>query len=170
MPSMRSLWRRLLPTGPSRGYNRCVWRPTRDNSVVPEPQGQRKVAILVAISVSTVLLSILPRLNGWKAGRTELGGLHHHGRRMTFTGGKRSSAVLAACEKRRSGLAPSITQGHGTTTGSSIFGMPTQQVPPGNLLIGLWSHGRLVLSCLINLITWIYNFNQEIKSDQHWAS
>ena len=28
----------------------------------------------------------------------------------------------------------------------------------------------LVLSCLINLITWIYNFNQEIKSDQHWAS
>jgi len=27
-----------------------------------------------------------------------------------------------------------------------------------------------VLSCLINLITWIYNFNQEIKSDQHWAS
>ena len=25
-------------------------------------------------------------------------------------------------------------------------------------------------SCLINLITWIYNFNQEIKSDQHWAS
>merc|ERR1712146_862819 len=29
---------------------------------------------------------------------------------------------------RRSGLAPSITQGHGTKTGSSIFGMPTQQV------------------------------------------
>ena len=26
-----------------------------------------------------------------------------------------------------------------------------------------------VLSCLINLVTWIYNFNQEIKSDQHWA-
>ena len=22
---------------------------------------------------------------------------------------------------------------------------------------------------LINLVTWIYNFNQEIKSDQHWA-
>ena len=77
-----------------------------------------------------MLLSILPRLNGWKAGRTELGG---HGRRMTFTGGKRSSAVLAACEKRRSGLAPSTTQGHGTKTGSSIFGMPTQQVPPGSL-------------------------------------
>ena len=68
MPSMRSLWRRLLPTGPSRGYNRRVWRPMRDNSVVPEPQGQGKVA------------------NGWKAGRTELGGLHHHGRRMIFTG------------------------------------------------------------------------------------
>ena len=101
MPSMRSLWRRLLPTGPSRGYNRCVWRPMRDNSVVPEPQGQGKVAILVAISVSIVLLSILPRLNGCKAGRTELGDLHHYG---------------------------------------------------------------LVLSCLINLITWIYNFNQEIKS------
>ena len=30
--------------------------------------------------------------------------------------------------------------------------------------------GHGVLSCLINLITWIYNFNQEIKSDQHWAS
>ena len=28
----------------------------RDNSVVPEPQGQGKVAILVAISVSIVLL------------------------------------------------------------------------------------------------------------------
>ena len=27
----------------------------------------------------------------------------------------------------------------------------------------------LVLSCLIGLATWIYNFNQEIKSDQHWA-
>ena len=128
MPSVRSLWRRLLPTGPSRGYNRCVWRPMRDKSVVPEPQGQGKVAILVAISVSIVLLSILPRLNGCKAGRTELGDLHHYGRRMTFTGGKRSSAVLAACEKRRSGLAPSITQGHGTKSGSSIFGMPTQQV------------------------------------------
>ena len=25
------------------------------------------------------------------------------------------------------------------------------------------------MSCLINLITWIYNFNQEIKSDQHWC-
>ena len=29
------------------------------------------------------------------------------------------------------------------------------------------STALLVLSCLINLITWIYNFNQEIKSDQH---
>ena len=65
----------------------------RDISVVPEPQGQGKVAILVAIEASIVLLSILPRLNGFKAGRTELGGLHHYGRRMTFTGGKRSSAV-----------------------------------------------------------------------------
>ena len=92
--------------------------------MVPEPQGQGKVAILVAISVSIVLLSILPRLNGCKAGRTELGDLHHYGRRMTFTGGKRSSAVLAACEKRRSGLAPSTTQGPGTKTESSIFGMP----------------------------------------------
>ena len=54
----------------------------RDISVVPEPQGQGKVAILVAISVSIVLLSILPRLNGCKAGRTELGDLHHYGRRM----------------------------------------------------------------------------------------
>ena len=27
----------------------------------------------------------------------------------------------------------------------------------------------LVLSCLVNLITWIYNFKQEIKSNQHWA-
>ncbi len=26
----------------------------------------------------------------------------------------------------------------------------------------------LVLSCLINLVTWIYNFKQEIKSNQHW--
>ena len=100
----------------------------RDISVVPEPQGQGKVAILVAISVSIALLSILPRLNGWKAGRTELGGLHHHGRRMTFTGAKRSSAVLAAYEMRRSGLAPSTTQEPGTKTESSIFGMPNQQV------------------------------------------
>ena len=29
---------------------------------------------------------------------------------------------------------------------------------------------HLSLPCLVNLITWIYNFNQEIKSDQHWAS
>ena len=140
------LWRRLLPTGPSRGYNRSVWRPMRDIFVVPGPQGQGKVAILVAISVSIVLLSILPRLNGWKAGRTELGGLHHHLRQMTFTGGKRSSAVLAACEKRRSGLAPSTTQGHGTKTESSIFGMPTQQVPPGSFRIGL---GRVDGRCLL---------------------
>ena len=47
-PSARSLWRRLLPTGPSRGYNRTVWRPMRDIFVVPEPQGQGKVATLVA--------------------------------------------------------------------------------------------------------------------------
>ena len=46
--------------------------------MVPGPQGQGKVAILVAMQASIVLLSILPRLNGWKAGRTELGGLHHH--------------------------------------------------------------------------------------------
>ena len=26
-----------------------------------------------------------------------------------------------------------------------------------------------VMSCLINLITWISNFKQEIKSNQHWA-
>ena len=147
MPSMRSLWRRLLPTGPSRGYNRCVWRPMRDNSVVPEPQGQGKVAILVAISVSIVLLSILPRLNGCKAGRTELGDLHHYGRRMTFTGGKRSSAVLAACEKRRSGLAPSTTQGHGTKTGSSIFGMPDHQTPRAASVsaLAVWT----VAACLL---------------------
>ena len=43
---------------------------------------------------------------------------------MIFTGGKRSSAVLAACEKRRSGLAPKTTQGPGTKTESSqIFGV-----------------------------------------------
>ena len=53
---------------------------------------------------------------------------------MIFTGGKRSSAVLAACEKRRSGLAPKTTQGPGTKTESSIFGMPNQQVPPGSFL------------------------------------
>ena len=29
--------------------------------------------------------------------------------------------------------------------------------------------GRIVLSCLIDLVTWIYNFKQEIKSNQHWA-
>ena len=29
--------------------------------------------------------------------------------------------------------------------------------------------GGCVLSCLINLITWISNFKQEIKSNQHWA-
>ena len=47
-PSARSLWRRLLPTGPSRGSSRPVWRPMRDIFVVPEPQGQGKVANLVA--------------------------------------------------------------------------------------------------------------------------
>ena len=51
---------------------------------------------------------------------------------MIFTGGKRFSAVMAACEKRRSGLAPSTTQGPGTKTESSIFGMPNQQIPPGS--------------------------------------
>ena len=69
----------------------------RDIYVVPEPQGQDKMAILVAIEANIVLLSILPRLNGCKAGRTELGDLHHYGRRMIFTGGKRSSAMLVAC-------------------------------------------------------------------------
>ena len=44
---------------------------------------------------------------------------------------------MAACEKRRSGLAPKTTQGPGTKTESSIFGMPNQQVPPGSFLIGL---------------------------------
>ena len=81
------------------------------------------------MQASITLLSTLPRLNGWKAGRTELGGLHHHGRRMTLTGGKRSSGVLAVCEKRHSGLAPSTTQGPGTKTESSIFGMPDYQDP-----------------------------------------
>ena len=47
---------------------------------------------------------------------------------MLLTGGKRSSAVLAACEKRRSGLAPLTNQGPGTKTESSIFGMPNQQI------------------------------------------
>ena len=146
MPSVRSLWRRLLPTGPSRGYNRCVWRPMRDISVVPEPQGQGKVAILVAISVSTVLLSILPRLNGWKAGHTELGGLHHHRRRMILTGGKRSSAVLAACEKRRSGLAPSTTQGPGTKLRAQFSECPTIRIP-GQLPYRPWPCGRSLPAC-----------------------
>ena len=119
--------------------------------MVPEPQGQGKVAILVAISVSIVLLSILPRLNGCKAGRTELGDLHHYGRRMTFTGGKRSSAVLAACEKRRSGLAPSTTQGPGTKTESSIFGIPDHQDPRATSLIGL---GRVDARCLLAGTLW----------------
>ena len=41
--------------------------------------------------------------------------------------------MLAAYEKRRSGLAPSTTQGHGTKTGSSIFGMPDHplEIRPG---------------------------------------
>ena len=73
--------------------------------------------------VSLVLRLVLPRLHGCEAGRTELGGLHHHGRRMIFTGGKRFSAVLATCEKRRSGLAPKTTQGPETKTESSIFGV-----------------------------------------------
>ena len=37
--------------------------------------------------------------------------------------------VMAACEKRRSGLAPSTTQGPGTKTESSLFGMPDHQTP-----------------------------------------
>ena len=60
---------------------------------------------------------------------------------MIFTGGKRSSAVLAACEKRRSGLAPSTTQGPGTKTESSIFGMPDQQDPRA-AAYRPWSCGR----------------------------
>ena len=104
-------------------------------SVVPKPQGQGKVAILVAMQASIALLSILPRLNGWKAGRTEQGGLHHHGRRMILTGGKRSSAVLAACEKRRSGLAPSTTQGPGTKTESSLFGRDSHPTDRDLLLV-----------------------------------
>ena len=36
---------------------------------------------------------------------------------------------MAACEKRRSGLAPKTTQGPGTKTASSIFGMPNHQTP-----------------------------------------
>ena len=70
---------------------------------------------------------------------------------MIFTGGKRSSAVLAACEKRRSGLAPKTTQGSGAKSESSIFGMPNQQVPPGSFRIGLWSCGR---GCLRAGVLW----------------
>ena len=86
-------------------------------------------------------------MNGWKAGRTELGGLHHHGRLMIFTGGKRSSAVLAACEKRRSGLASSTTQGPGTKTESSILGMPNHQDPRAASLsaFAVWT----VTACLL---------------------
>ena len=64
-----------------------------------------------------------------------------HGRRMILTGGKRSSAVLAACEGRRSGLAPSTTQGPGTKTESSIFGMPDHQDPRATSLSAsvLWT-------------------------------
>ena len=101
---------------------------------------------------------------------------------MILTGGKRSTAVLAVCEKRRSGLAPSTTQGPGTKTESSIFGMPTQQLPPGSLPYrpsAVWT-GLLARRCALGgrglsflvLLTLSlgYNFNQEIKSDQHWAS
>ena len=35
--------------GAVQGYNRSAWRPLRDIFVVPEPQGQGKVAILVAM-------------------------------------------------------------------------------------------------------------------------
>ena len=65
---------------------------------------------------------------------------------MIFTGGKRSSAVLAACEKRRSGLAPKTTQGPGTKTESSIFGMPNQQDPRA-AAYRPWSCGRSLLVC-----------------------
>ena len=50
---------------------------------------------------------------------------------MIFTGGKRSSAVLAACEKRRSGLAPKTTQGPGTKTESLISECPTSRFRRG---------------------------------------
>ena len=59
--------------------------------------------------------------------------------------------VMAACEKRRSGLAPSTTQGPGTKTESSIFGMPNQQIPPGSFHTGLWSCGR---GCLRAGVLW----------------
>ena len=36
--------------------------------------------------------------------------------------------------------------------------------PAGNKVVPY-----LILSYLNNLITWIYNFKHEIKSDQHWA-
>ena len=66
---------------------------------------------------------------------------------MILTGDKRSSAVLAACEKRRSGLAPSTTQGHGTKTGSSIFGMPDHQTPRAASVsaLAVWT----VAACLL---------------------
>ena len=38
----------------------------------------------------------------------------------------------------------------------------------GHLQPREWVLGH-VMSCLINLITWISNFKQEIKSNQHWA-
>ena len=41
---------------------------------------------------------------------------------------------MAACEKRRSGLAPKTTQGPGTKTASSIFGMPNHQTPRATAL------------------------------------
>ena len=65
---------------------------------------------------------------------------------MIFTGGKRSSAVLAACEKRRSGLAPSTTQGSGTKTESSIFGMPNHQTPRA---ASVSAFGRVDGRCLL---------------------
>ena len=56
--------------------------------------------------------------------------------------------VMAACEKRRSGLAPSTTQGPGTKTESSLFGMPNHQTPratsPSRPLV-VWT----VAACLL---------------------
>ena len=70
---------------------------------------------------------------------------------MIFTGGKRSSAVLAACEKRRSGLAPSTTQGPETKAESSLFGMPNRQTPraasPSRPLV-VWT-GLLARRCTL---------------------
>ena len=70
---------------------------------------------------------------------------------MIFTGVNVLVLAASACEKRRSGLAPKTTQGPGTKTESSIFGMPNQQVPPGSFLIGLGPCGR---GCLRAGVLW----------------